>query len=89
LEGPAAAERPAISAAYSVRMALRGSTFAALRAHFDDEQIVAITWLNAVENYFNLLNAPLEIESDGLCAIAERRTAHRARRPEPASRSAA
>ena len=64
-------------------------TFAALRAHFDDEQIVAITWLNAVENYFNLLNAPLEIESDGLCAIAERRTAHRARRPEPASRSAA
>ena len=46
-------------------------------------------WLNAVENYFNLLNAPLEIESDGLCAIAERRTAHRARRPEPASRSAA
>ena len=40
-------------------------TFAALRAHFDDEQIVAITWLNAVENYFNLLNAPLEIESDG------------------------
>ena len=35
------------------------------------EQIVAITWLNAVENYFNLLNGPLGIESDGLCAIAE------------------
>ena len=49
-------------------------TFAALREHFSDEQIVAITWLNAVENYFNLLNAPLGIESDGLCAIAERRT---------------
>jgi AhpD family alkylhydroperoxidase len=53
-------------------------TFAALREHFSDEQIVAITWLNAVENYFNLLNAPLGIESDGLCAIAERRTGRRA-----------
>jgi AhpD family alkylhydroperoxidase len=50
------------------------ATFAELRAHFDERQIVAITWLNAVENYFNLLNGPLEIESDGLCAIAERRT---------------
>jgi AhpD family alkylhydroperoxidase len=50
------------------------ATFDALRAHFDDRQIVAITWLNAVENYFNLLNGPLGIESDGLCAIAERRT---------------
>lgn len=49
-------------------------TFATLRTHFDDEQIVAITWLNAVENYFNLINGPLGIESDGLCTIAERRT---------------
>ncbi len=48
-------------------------TFAALRAHFDDRQIVALTWLNAVENYFNLLNGPLGIESDGLCAIAQGR----------------
>ena len=52
-------------------------TFAALRAHFTDEQIVAITWLNAVENYFNLMNGPLEIHSDGLCAIAETRVGRR------------
>ncbi len=26
-------------------------------------------------NYYNLINIPLEIESDGLCAIAERRAA--------------
>ena len=38
-------------------------TFAALRRHFDDEQIVTITWLNAVENYFNLLDGPLGIDS--------------------------
>ena len=49
------------------------ATFAALQQHFDDTQIVAITWLNAVENYFNLLNGPLGIGSDGLCAIADRR----------------
>jgi AhpD family alkylhydroperoxidase len=50
-------------------------TFAELRRHFDDRAIVQITWLCAVENYFNLINLPLGIESDGLCAIAERRRA--------------
>jgi AhpD family alkylhydroperoxidase len=51
------------------------ATFATLRTHFNEREIVEITWLNAVENYFNLINLPLEIESDGLCAIAERRPA--------------
>ena len=53
-------------------------TFAALRAEFTDDQIVTLTWLNAVENYFNLLNGPLGIDSDGLCAIADRRATSRA-----------
>src|SRR6266481_1028788 len=48
------------------------TTFAELRRHFNDTEIVEITWLNALENYYNLINIPLEIESDGLCAIAER-----------------
>jgi AhpD family alkylhydroperoxidase len=52
-------------------------TFAALSRHFDDREIVAITWLNAVENFFNLLNVPLGIGADGLCAIAEQRTFRR------------
>jgi alkylhydroperoxidase family enzyme len=47
-------------------------TFQKLAMHFNDREIVEITWLNAVENYYNLLNIPLEIESDGLCAIAQR-----------------
>jgi alkylhydroperoxidase family enzyme len=51
------------------------ATFAELRRHFDEREIVEITWLNALENYYNLLNLPLEIESDGLCAIAEKRAA--------------
>jgi alkylhydroperoxidase family enzyme len=60
-------------------------TFATLRTHFTDEQIVAITWVNAVENYFNLLNGPLGIESDGLCSIAERRVRRGAAVPEHAA----
>lgn len=51
------------------------ATFAELRHHFDEREIVEITWLNAIENYYNLINLPLGIESDGLCAIAERRAA--------------
>lgn len=49
------------------------TTFARLRQHFDDRAIVEITWLSATENYYNLMAIPLEIDADGLCAIAERR----------------
>ncbi len=49
------------------------ATFEALRQHFNEREIVEITWLNAVENYYNLINLPLEIESDGFCAIAEKK----------------
>ena len=51
--------------------AVSNATFEALRKHFSEREIVEITWLNAVENYYNLINIPLEIESDGFCAIAE------------------
>lgn len=46
------------------------ATFEALRRHFSEWEIAEITWLNALENYYNLINLPLEIESDGFCAIA-------------------
>jgi len=49
------------------------ATFAALRKQFSEREIVELTWLNALENYYNLMNVPLEIEEDGLCAIAQRR----------------
>ncbi|MEB2285344.1 MAG: hypothetical protein B6D46_14540 [Polyangiaceae bacterium UTPRO1] len=51
------------------------ATFAELRRHFDERAIVEITWLNALENYYNLLNLPLGIEADGLCALAAKRAA--------------
>ena len=44
--------------------------FETLREHFGDREIVEITWLNAVGNYFNLLAMPLGLESDGLAEIA-------------------
>ena len=47
-------------------------TFAALRRHFDDTEIVEIAWVNAVENYFNLQAHPLRIGSDELLEIATR-----------------
>ncbi len=47
------------------------ATFKALRKQFNDREIVEITWVNALENYYNLQNLPLEIESDGFCAIAQ------------------
>jgi alkylhydroperoxidase family enzyme len=46
------------------------TTFDTLAAHFDDQAIAEITWLNAMENYYNLLNRPLNIASDNLCAIS-------------------
>lgn len=49
------------------------ATFELLRAQFDDREIVEITFLNAVENFYNLINLPLEIEEDGLCAIQQQR----------------
>jgi alkylhydroperoxidase family enzyme len=51
------------------------AAFQELRKHFSEREIVEITWVNASENYYNLLNLPLEIESDGFCAIAHAQTA--------------
>ncbi len=43
--------------------------FTSLQQHFTDSEIVEITMLNAIENFYNFINLPLEIESDGLCAL--------------------
>jgi AhpD family alkylhydroperoxidase len=46
-------------------------TFDALRKHFSEREIVELTFLNALENFYNLMNLPLGIEDDGLCALAQ------------------
>jgi AhpD family alkylhydroperoxidase len=72
-------ERAALSYVEEITRNRRVSdaTFETLRKHFTEREIVEITWLNAVENYYNLINIPLEIESDGFCALAEARIASR------------
>ena len=46
------------------------ATFAELTKHFDEREIAELTLLNAIENFYNLLNLPLEVEADGLEALA-------------------
>jgi AhpD family alkylhydroperoxidase len=77
------AERAALRYVRAVtrRERVDDATFAELRRHFDERGIVEITLLNAVENFWNLVNVPLEIESDGLCALVPDR-------PSSARRSA-
>ena len=54
------------------------ATFDELRKHFSEREIAELVVENAKSNFYNLLNVPLEIEEDGLLAIAERRAAARA-----------
>jgi len=65
------AERAAIAYVEEVSRTKTASdaTFDELRRHFSDVQIAEITLLNALENSYNLVNRPLGIESDGLCAL--------------------
>jgi alkylhydroperoxidase family enzyme len=45
--------------------------FQTLRHYFSDRQIVEITLLNAIENFYNMTNLPLGIGSDGFCSIPD------------------
>jgi AhpD family alkylhydroperoxidase len=65
------AERAALAYVEEVSQTKTASdaTFEELRRHFSDQQLVEITLLNAFENFYNLVNRPLGIESDGLCAL--------------------
>jgi alkylhydroperoxidase family enzyme len=73
------AERAALAYVEEVSQTKTASdaTFAELRRHFNDEQIAEITVLNALENFYNLVNRPLGIESDGLCALVSKRGAQK------------
>ena len=41
-------------------------TFQQLRKHYSEKEVVEITWLNATENYYNLMAKPLGLHSDEL-----------------------
>ena len=66
------AERAALAYVEEATLSKRVSdaTFAELAKHFDEREIVELTLSNAIENFYNLVNVPLAIESDGLEALA-------------------
>jgi alkylhydroperoxidase family enzyme len=80
-----AAERAALAYVEAVTRDLhvQDAVFEELRRHFDEREIVEITWLTALESYYNRLAIPLGLESDGLCEIATQRLAARAAVPRP------
>ena len=71
-----ARERAALAFVEEATLGKRVSdaTFSELRSHFDEREIAELTLSNAIENFYNLLNVPLEIESDGLEALAAGRS---------------
>ncbi len=46
-------------------------TIANLRKHFTEREIVEITLLNTIQNFYNLTNLPLGIGSDTLRAFGQ------------------
>lgn len=67
-----AAERAALAYASEVTQVgarVSDSTFAELRQQFSEQEIVELAVAVACENMFNRLNAPLEVESQGFCAL--------------------
>ena len=46
-------------------------TFAELKNHFSQREILELTVAVATENFYNRLNAPLEIESQGFCTFKQ------------------
>lgn len=57
---------------YSEQRKVSDATFAELRKHFNETQIIEILALNAFEQFYNAMTIPLEIESDGLEKLAKK-----------------
>lgn len=64
------AEKSALAYALAVadHNGVPDKVFSELRLHFSEEQVVELTWLAAVEVYYNTLSRALNIESDNLLA---------------------
>ena len=76
-QSPHFSERERAALAYTEEITrhrkVSDATFERLRAHFSEREIVELTWLNAVGNYFNLMAVPLGLESDDLEKLALKR----------------
>jgi alkylhydroperoxidase family enzyme len=68
-------ERAAVAFAEeaTVQKKVSDATFEEVRKHFNDREIAEIAVENAKSNFYNMINVALDIEDDGLLAIAEAR----------------
>ncbi len=68
------AERAALAyvAAVTRDRVVPDDVFDTLKCHYSEEEIVEITLVNAIEYFYNLVNGPLGIPSDGMCAVKPR-----------------
>ncbi len=77
VSSPAFSEREKAALAFveeaTRNRAVPDAVFEELRKHFNEREIVEVTILNAVENFYNLLSIPLQIPSDGLQELAQRK----------------
>jgi alkylhydroperoxidase family enzyme len=65
-------ERAALKYAYEatqVGARVSDETFAELKKYFSEREILELTVAVATENFYNRLNAPLEVESQGFCNV--------------------
>ncbi len=51
---------------YSQSKSISDETYSAMRQHFSEVQLIDIVAVHAIEQYFNAMNIPFEIESDRL-----------------------
>lgn len=72
------AERAALAfaeEAAQIGAGVSDETFARVREHFDEREIVELTAAVAAEKFFNTFNAALGIEAQGFCALPAARKA--------------
>ncbi|HEY0019876.1 MAG TPA: carboxymuconolactone decarboxylase family protein [Longimicrobium sp.] len=66
------ADRAALAFAEEMTMVggrVTDETFAELRRHFSEREVVELTLAVAAENFFNRMNAALGVEEQGFCAL--------------------
>lgn len=56
---------------YNEQRKVSDEAFANLQKYFNETEIIEILALNAFEQFYNAINIPLQIESDGLQKLAE------------------
>jgi alkylhydroperoxidase family enzyme len=55
--------------AISKQKVVSDELFEKMKQHYSNTEIVEVTYLCAMENFYNCMNIPLGIESDNLCAL--------------------